>query len=221
MSKGRKTDLPESELKVMQLLEDGRSFDAIDQELGVEAGISRGYYRSARSVLSRDELILRFPVVAFSVDEHEFDALEQEVVQEAKAAGIPDRIMSQIQKRIKARTGKSARPALRRYSQRELIAEFESKLSLSLEYLDDFALSSATAKDLSITADVLNKNIQLLKGLPTQIVSKDDRKKINDLIPALLEEAKRRGVELKPIDGVFRVDPAEPGVSSVSVLVDQ
>lgn len=42
---------------------------------------------------------------------------------------------------------------------------------------------------------------QLLRGEPTQIVSIDDRKTLNELVPALVKAAQRRGII---IDGIGR-----------------
>jgi hypothetical protein len=102
--------------------------------------------------------------------------------------------------------GKLERGTVKPLTHKELVNTLEQKLSMALEYIDDFALSGASAKDLSSTADVLNKNLQLVKGLPTQIVSHAERKKLNELLPALIAEAEKRGVPLKPIDGVFQVE---------------
>jgi hypothetical protein len=198
--------LPEREHKVMALLDAGKSFTAIDEELGIAEGTSRIYYRSALRTLSREELIKQFPTVAFSMEDRTEEGLGQELVQDAKSAGLPEGVMKQIQKRIAAKRGKLERGTVKPLSHKELVNTLEQKLSMALEYIDDFALSGASAKDLSSTADVLNKNLQLVKGLPTQIVSHAERKKLNELLPALIAEAEKRGVPLKPIDGIFQVE---------------
>ena len=45
------------------------------------------------------------------------------------------------------------------------------------------------------TAQLIEKR-QLLKGEPTQIISVDERKTLNQLLPLLIVEAQRRNVEI-------------------------
>lgn len=63
-----------------------------------------------------------------------------------------------------------------------------------LNLVDEVDLASAPLKDKAYTFDVLVKNRQLLAGEPTQIMSVQDREKLNRLLPKLVKEAGRRGI---------------------------
>lgn len=177
----------------MTLLEEGKTFEEINELLGTKH--SQHYYREAMAEISREELLKRFPRIALAQAEQDPDLMPRETVDHARALGIPKAIMKEVQKRVAARAGQF-RSTSRRLSEKETIARLEERMALAIEYLDDFAMAGATAKDLAGTIDTLNHNIQLLKGRPTQIMSIEDRRKLNELIPALLIEAQRRGVPL-------------------------
>lgn len=57
-------------------------------------------------------------------------------------------------------------------------------------------LRFATPKDLAAIADRATEKVQLLKGLPTQRVAHEDRRKLDELVVMLMEEVKRRGIEI-------------------------
>ena len=59
-------------------------------------------------------------------------------------------------------------------------------------------MADANFRDLSMGVAQLIEKRQLLKGEPTQIVSVDERKTLNQLLPLLIQEAARRGVIVSP-----------------------
>lgn len=95
------------------------------------------------------------------------------------------------------------RSRLDRLTTREMIAAIEDRLALVLEYIDEFGISGASPKDLAIMFGILVEKRQLLLGEPTQILSVEERKKINELIPALVEEAQRRGMTIDMAPGGY------------------
>ena len=95
---------------------------------------------------------------------------------------------------------------LKRIKDNEIIELLRDRTGRALGYLDDYSLSSASAKDLAITIGILIEKTQLLEGKPTQILSVEERRHINDLLPAVIKEAKRRGhvIDVSP-DGDTRL----------------
>lgn len=68
----------------------------------------------------------------------------------------------------------------------------------ALAQLTPERMSGASPRDLAIIAGIATEKVLLLRGLPTQIVkSESDRVKVGELARAFIEEADRRGHELK------------------------
>ena len=57
-------------------------------------------------------------------------------------------------------------------------------------------LAEGAARDLAVTFGILFDKGQLLRGEPTQVRTYEQRERIHELIPALLNEAKRRGITI-------------------------
>ena len=57
-------------------------------------------------------------------------------------------------------------------------------------------LLRSNARDLAIIAGVAVDKFQLLRGQPTQRMEIDDRRKMNEVLELIVNEAKRRGVEI-------------------------
>lgn len=72
-----------------------------------------------------------------------------------------------------------------------------------LNSVDECDLLKASLKDKISAFCMLIDRRQLLSGEPTQILSINERKEINDLMPLLMMEAKRRGVtiDVDPMTG--------------------
>ena len=67
---------------------------------------------------------------------------------------------------------------------------------MSLERMHE-ALPHAPLRDVSYAMDCAFKMRQVLKGEPTVILDVNDRRSLNELLPALMKEAQRRGVTLE------------------------
>lgn len=86
---------------------------------------------------------------------------------------------------------------LRKVTQGRLQALTDDRLDRVLEAVDDNAIRGAGLRDKAYAADRLFNMRQLMRGEPTSILSVDDRRTLNNLLPALLAEAQRRGVTLE------------------------
>ena len=111
----------------------------------------------------------------------------------AKACGFPQRTLDQLIKRIEVLNGAPG-PETKGLNSKELIEALNAKVATALSYLDDFVLAGSSAKDLMVVAAVGIDKMQLLKGEPTQILSHQERQGMNDLLPLVLAEARRRGL---------------------------
>lgn len=72
--------------------------------------------------------------------------------------------------------------------------ECESKAAMILNTIKEATAQSATLSQRSKAVSDLIYNSRLLKGEATQIISHEDRRQLKDLIPAMIKEAKRRGM---------------------------
>jgi len=91
-------------------------------------------------------------------------------------------------------------PARRKYNKDELKTDVQYLSQRLIDYLkegDRFErlLTETKAKDMTVMLGILTEKMLLLEGQPTQIISQQQHKKLEDAMPALLEEIKRRGMK--------------------------
>jgi hypothetical protein len=113
----------------------------------------------------------------------------------ARACGLNPKTANHLVKRLRTRLLPVA-TEIKRYKTQEFLAFIEDRMMRSLEYLDDVALANASGRDLAVIFGIMADKRQLLNGEPTQILSFQDRRKLNDLIPLVLQEAQRRGLTI-------------------------
>lgn len=103
-----------------------------------------------------------------------------------------------VMRRLGKRSHASKIPAV--IDNRWILDTLEEKIALALSYLDEFTLARANARDIASVVNVLMEKRQLIRGEPTQIVSNEERKALDELVPELLKECARRGmtVDLGP-----------------------
>jgi len=105
---------------------------------------------------------------------------------------------------------------LKRFTNAEMIERLEDFISQTLGSIDVDVIEKANLRDRMVSMGVAIDKRQLLLGEATVIHGVDRRKKIEELMPMLIEEAKRRGidprgmrVDLKPTE--YREEtPQEP-----------
>lgn len=85
----------------------------------------------------------------------------------------------------------------------QLSASLRDKIWRIVGYLTDVEIAAAPIKDKMVALDVMFKALRLLEDRPTQIMSYEERKELNELVPALIEEAKRRGIA---VDSSIAID---------------
>lgn len=132
----------------------------------------------------------------------------------AKAAGLSDRFASTLADRLN-RTPQFAASGVE-LATAQLIGALQDRLRLAISFMDEHVMAQASARDLVIITGVLIDKIRLLQDQPTQIVDDRTRKSLDELWPALVAEAARRGlaipssqlVDVTPQSG--RVTPTSP-----------
>ena len=58
-------------------------------------------------------------------------------------------------------------------------------------------LDESKLKDIGIMAGIATEKVLLMSGQPTQIIAETQHKKLDELMPVLLEEVKRRGASVE------------------------
>jgi len=127
----------------------------------------------------------------------------------AKQCGLDEKVTVRMIERIKAEF-QPVLGELREVKTQELRKLLDDRAHRALVHMDDKALEQASAKDLAIIAGIMLEKRALLRGEPTQIVSVDDRQNMQELLPALLQEAQKRGMFVDVIEGEVTVTPGDP-----------
>lgn len=118
------------------------------------------------------------------------------IAESLRNAGLPDAVGSGVVRRLRVRYNGEI-SELRNLKSKELLDLLNKKIHLALTYMDDQVMASANFRDLAMGITQMVEKHQLLKGEPTQIISDNERKKLHELLPALVAEAQRRGVTLE------------------------
>lgn len=111
-----------------------------------------------------------------------------------KLAGLKPTVVQALIKRLQAGKYSPVTAEVKRLVGKELIDKIDEKIGLVFEYMDEFAVSQASLKDLSIASSVLIEKRQLLSNQPTHIIDFTSRQQIGVLVPMMMAEAKRRGI---------------------------
>ena len=105
--------------------------------------------------------------------------------------GVDPRAMERLVARLQGRS-LSAKGGRLKLSDQELLALIDDGLARAFQFLDDFALGQATARDVAVTVGVLIDKRRLLRGEPTAITKLQDMRKLDDLVEIFRKEAERR-----------------------------
>lgn len=91
-------------------------------------------------------------------------------------------------------------PAKRKYTKDELKGDIQylsqrvTTFLLEGDRLEKL-MSVSTLKDIMVTMGIATEKLLLLEGQPTAIISQQQHQKIDEVLPALMAEMKRRGVK--------------------------
>ena len=150
------------------------------------AGTKRKQYKNATEAKYPEETAKALELMGDPLKD--FEAI-------AEASGLPRKTVHILAQRLRRRWV----PVSNKISvinQKELLLKIEDRMDKALEYMDDVAFASAPLRDLALTFGILHDKRQLLMGQPTQILSVQERKELNELLPEIVKEAERRGITI-------------------------
>lgn len=77
------------------------------------------------------------------------------------------------------------------------LEQIEEKLAMTLESLTESEIKKSSVRERVTAISAFVEKRALLRGEPTQIVTHEQRQKLDDLLPELIKEAKRRGITIE------------------------
>ena len=86
----------------------------------------------------------------------------------------------------------------REVKQSELAGDYAKLAQASARAITDEKLEDASPRDLAVISGIATDKHLLLTGQPTAIFGVEDRRELHELLPALLAEVKRRGMDVPP-----------------------
>jgi len=103
----------------------------------------------------------------------------------------PRRMVSRILKEVTTKYPTVVHE-VEKLSNRGIIDALNEKIKMAFQYLDDEAFDKMTGNQIAVALGIMIDKRQLLSGEPTAILSVQERSNLNELMPALLNEANRR-----------------------------
>lgn len=83
---------------------------------------------------------------------------------------------------------------LQKTTDKEVIARVDDVIHRTLDSIDDEVILAASLRDRATAVGILIDKRQILQGKPTQIMSVEERRTMQIVVPELIREAKRRGM---------------------------
>lgn len=204
----------EKRKRIYDLRRENYSWDEIGKALGFEAATCEKYFRAAVKkdglpafespdfagrgrTMEAQEPEAAAAVIAGAMAASALDDPKYRELREAcKQAGMKPSLVTALIKRLSVGNYSPVMAEGKRLTIAQLTEELERKTALVMGYIDEFSVSQAGLKDLSIAANILIEKHQLLTNKPTQIIDFNSRQQINVLMPMMLAEARRRGIEI-------------------------
>lgn len=166
-----------------------KTLAACRKKLGITDAKDRADRRRELDVLAPEQFAARLDV---ATEPDKLRTVRQALVD----AGISEKAAEAYVARLKRRypgvlaAGKALKTA-------ELADLLDRKLDMALNAIDEHVILEASFRDLALGATAMIEKRQLLRGQPTAITSDLERKKLVELTPLLLAEAKRRGITIE------------------------
>lgn len=191
--------------KAYELRRQGLSWQAVADAMGCQPGTARNHVERAveRGLPALPKRMrngnarldsMAGKAIAGAVTPEGMDIAK--VVESMEAVGMPRAMISGLVRRLKTQY----RPVVKTLEKfnADLFAEkLGLKADLIAEYMDEPLMAASGMKDLAYALSVLVDKRQILAGKPTQIYDITVRAKLDALVPALLAEARRRGITLE------------------------
>lgn len=167
----------------------GKTLHVIYKKLGITNGRERAATAQTVEAANPDRAVA---ILDAMTEPDKYNHLKDAL----KACGLPANVSDKMIHRLRVKyTG--ALTEVRNLKTNEILNMLGEKIHLGLQYLDDKVFAEASARDIMTGLAQLIEKRQLLRGEPTSIISNDDRKKLSELLPALMAEGKRRGITME------------------------
>jgi hypothetical protein len=111
------------------------------------------------------------------------------------ASGIHPGVMHALAERMRSKY----LPVLevtKEYTNAYYVNRINEKMDMCLDHMDEYAFATASLRDIATAFGILGEHRRLFNDEPTVILGVQERKHLNDLLPMVYEEAKRRGVTI-------------------------
>lgn len=203
--------LAPKQAKIWELKQTGKTNKEIAAAIGCSENVVRKQlttiYRKLGIKGGRDDLSKRSltelhrPEQAAALIDAATDPLGKygKIVQAMREYGLPPSTGEAFLRRLRTRYAPVTRAA-KEFKTRDIVSRIDEKLELAFEYMDEKVIGEASFRDLAMSSSALIEKRQLLLGEPTVVIDFNSRKKLNELLPAMIAEARRRGLT---IDGQF------------------
>ena len=126
----------------------------------------------------------------------------------AEECGVPPAVMKRLVRRFNSEY-QPMMSEMKAFKTSDITKKIEDKAMRALDWLDDYKMAQASAKDLAIIVGILLEKRQLMRGEPTHIFSTTERMSLNELVPMMVKEANRRGMELSHEGDMIDVTPGD------------
>jgi len=203
----KRSSIKDLRRRIYDLRAAGNSWDVVADTFGMREHTARAHYARAIAVDGLPEIEIRTTNAAVEMQEPEkaaaalltasnplFDKYEA-LREAARESGMKPALVKAMIKRLETRYAPVA-DEVKRLNMKAVVDELDKKIAMTMGYIDDHSLSEASFRDLAQGIGVLIEKRQLLSGLPTQNLDITARMQINEALPILLNEAKRRGITL-------------------------
>jgi len=181
------------------------SHNRIADKLGIERGTAKSIFSQARKRLRVMPGDLRDTRALAQRVEHKNPELAAEVIDLAttpelrslasaiRECDLPKAVAVALMKRMQTEYQPVHRE-LKRVKTETLVREFESLSLRSIRSITDEDLREVNAYQRTLIGAIAADKRELLDGRPTERISLEDRRKLPELLQALMTEARRRGL---------------------------
>jgi len=132
------------------------------------------------------------------------DPMMRTIKEAAEEAGVSAPVMSKLMDIMHGELG-TVNKELSEVRLDKLKGTFGRKLEKVVESISDDDIENASLKDKAIAAGILTEKWLLLRGQPTQILQVEERRRLDEIVPVLEAEARRRLIDLNrdPVTGTY------------------
>lgn len=209
-------ELTEKQTLILELKRDGKTNKDIAGAVGCSENVVRKQlttiYRKLGIKGGQDDLSKRSltelyrPEQAATFIDKATDPFGK-VAKAMQESGLPASTCEALLRRLRARY-RQVSATVRELKTAELIRMLNDRIVLALEYMDEKVVAEASFRDLSLGTSAMIEKRNLLRGEPTIAVDFTTHKRIAELMPLFLAEARRRGMV---IDGDSKPIPNDDG----------